>query len=158
MPSHAYTMLAGSRARSVLAYGRTDEGPLVGLRADSTGLIAAYGRDDGVVAQISFRTYEDSGDALGVFTEVDPLLLPGVYRLVLPDDALGQGATRVIVVIQAPIGRFDPIEIDLVAFDQQDAYSLGMVALTRTARMACLSGAFPRLAALERGHSEEAHT
>ena len=84
-----------------------------------------------------------------VVSEVDPALVPGVYRVALPDAAVAEGATRVIVVVHHPDATFDPVDIDLVAFDPQDSVRLGLSALGPEERITALRGAFPRLAELE---------
>lgn len=153
MPVHAYTVRKGTEQKLILVHAHGDDGPAKGLTADSDGVRAAFGRDDGSVSEISLSNGVYGEWSPGGFVEVDRELLPGVYQLGLPDDALREGAARVVVVVQAANAQVDPIDIDLVAFDQQDSHSLGMVALTNEARMACLSGAFPLLARSEQEHA-----
>ena len=146
---------SGSQRRTVLVYGRSGDRPAPGLTVDSVGLTAAYARTTARATSIDLIAGEIGSWSPGGFIEIDSHLMPGVYQLDLPNEALTAGASRAMVVIQAASARFDPVDIDLVAFDQQDSYSLGMAALTREARMSCLSGAFPKLAAFERERSEE---
>ena len=155
MPVHAYTMPRDSSKRTVLIYGRRDGGPATGLSASSPGLSAAYVRSTGELAAINLTSGRPGEWSAGGFVEVDAALVPGVYQLGVPDGVVASGADRAVIVVQAGQVHFDPVDIDLVAFDQQDPHSLGMVALTNEARMSCLSGAFPHLAAWERERSKE---
>ncbi|NNF64723.1 MAG: hypothetical protein HKN07_10745 [Acidimicrobiia bacterium] len=158
MPIHAYTMRTDSSKRTILLYGRLDGGPATGISASSADLTAAYVRSTGEVAAIELTEGQPGRWTDGGFVEIDAKLAPGVYQLGLPDAATASGADRAVIVLQAGQAHFDPVDIDLVAFDQQDPHSLGMVALTNEARMSCLSGAFPHLAAWERERlTEVAH-
>jgi hypothetical protein len=140
MPFHAYTVRRGSTGRSLLVYARDATGN------GATGLdlqegTVGYIRDvDGIATSL---------EAGAVVSEVDPALVPGVYRVALPDAALVEGATRVVVVVHHPEAVFEPVDIDLVAFDPQDPVRLGMSALGPEERITALRGAFPRLAELE---------
>lgn len=155
MPIHAYTVPRDSSERTVLIYGRRDSGPATGLGANSAGISAAYVRSTGEVASIDLTPGRPGEWSAGGFVEVDATLVPGVYQLGIPDEVISSGADRAVIVVQADQVLFDPVDIDLVAFDQQDSHSLGMVALTNEARMSCLSGAFPHLAAWESERVDE---
>lgn len=158
MPVQAYTLRKGTEQKSILIHAWRGKDRATGLSVESPGIKAAYGRDDGTVQQIHLVAGTDEKWAPGGFTEVDAAMLPGVYRLDLPDEALTAGATRAVVVVQAEDAVFHPIDIDLVAFDQQDSHSMGMVALTNEARTSCLTAAFPILAKFEQEHAGEAST
>lgn len=139
MPFHSYTIRAGSTNRSVLLFGRNVDGsPAVGI-------------DPGLARGGYTRDTDAAAEALpaGALIEVDRDLVPGVYRLPIPDAALAPAALRAVVVVQHPEAIFEPVEIALVAFDPLDSVRLGMTALGPEERIAALSGAFPRLAALE---------
>ena len=155
VPIHAYTVPRDSSQRTVLIYGRRDGGPATGLEANSSGLSAAYVRSTGEVASINLTPGRPGEWSSGGFAEVDATLVPGVYQLGIPDEVISSGADRAVIVVQAEQAHFDPLDIDLVAYDQQDPHSLGMVALTNEARMSCLSGAFPHLAAWESERADE---
>ena len=138
MPSHMYTIKAGSVGRSVLVYARnSDGGAATGLDAESIGV--AFVRNDGGSAQQITEPVR----------EIDAELVPGVYRIDLPQAAIATGATRAVVVATHPSARFEPVDIDLVMYDPQDSVRLGMTALGPKERIDALRGAFPRLSSLE---------
>ncbi len=140
MPFHSYTIRRGSPGRALLVYARDGEGAgAEGL--DTQSAEVAYVRDTDPTAH--------RVDAPEVLSEVDGSLVPGVYRLDLPDTALASGASRVVVVVRHPDARFDPVDIDLVGFDPLDSVRLGMTALGPEERITALRGAFPRLAEME---------
>ncbi|CAN5397602.1 hypothetical protein BH24ACT7_BH24ACT7_18440 [soil metagenome] len=140
MPLHSYTIKRGSTGRTLLVYARDPWG------AGAAGL-------DPAAAQVAYVRDIDAAatplDATKVLSEVDGSLVPGVYRVELPDAALAPGATRVVVVVRHPDAGFEPVDIDLVAFDPLDSIRLGMSALGPEERITALRGAFPRLAEME---------
>ena len=148
-----YTLKKGTTSRIILldvrdaARGRTSR---TGLSHETPGSSAAYVREgESVVHRISLcpgvlGTYKSGG-----FVAVDPVLMPGVYQLGVPDAAFEPGADMVLLVVTFPGARSDPIEISLVAYDPQDELRLGMTALGPEGRIAALRGAFPRLTARE---------
>ena len=71
----------------------------------------------------------------GVWAEVDPDLMPGLYRLGLPDEVLVRGPARAMVVVRCPGMRIDPVEIELVAYDPLDPVRLGMSSLGPAERL-----------------------
>ena len=138
MPVHSYTMKAGSTDRTLLVYARAaDHRPAIGLH--TSDVTAAFVRDDGGAAVAIDKAVN----------EVDGLLVPGVYELSLPDEAIAVGATRAMVVLTHGRALFDPVDIDLVMYDPEDSVRLGMTALGPQERIDALRGAFPKLSALE---------
>src|ERR1044071_356454 len=81
----------------------------------------------------------------GSFVEIDSKLLPGVYQFGVPDEMLAAGAETVTLMLKFPGAVIEPIFIQLVAYDPQDAERLGMTALGPEGRINALRGAFPRL-------------
>jgi hypothetical protein len=140
MPVHAYTIKQGSTGRYLLVYARGAGGTgATGLELGAARI--AYVRDtDGEAHEL---------DPTAALSEVDASLMPGLYRVTLPDVVISRGATRAVVVVQHEDAVFDPVDIDLVAFDPQDPVRLGMSALGPEERITALRGAFPRLAELE---------
>ena len=138
MPVHSYTMKAGSTDRTLLVYARAaDHRPATGLH--TSDVTAAFVRDDGSAAVAIEKAVN----------EIDSLLVPGVYELSLPDEAIAVGATRAMVVLTHGRALFDPVDIDLVMYDPEDSVRLGMTALGPKERIDALRGAFPKLSALE---------
>jgi hypothetical protein len=149
----AYSVKAGTTSKVLLVHGRSREGDgegARGLRHDTPGASAAFIREGEPephrVALVHGRLGEH---APGSFVEVDAELLPGVYQFGAPDEMLASGSTRAVLMLRFPGAVFDPVEIDLVAYDSQDSVRLGMSAISPEARIAALRGAFPRLAARE---------
>jgi hypothetical protein len=62
---------------------------------------------------------------------------------------LAANADTVILAVRFPGAVIEPVEINLVAYDPQDADRLGMAAIGREGRVAALRGAFPRLTTRE---------
>ena len=149
----SYTLKKGTTSRMILLDVRDaaqERTSMTGLSHATSGASAAYVREGAsVVNRISLcpgvlGTYKSGG-----FVEVDPVLMPGVYQLGVPDAAFEPGADTVLLVVTFPGVRIDPIEINLVAYDPQDEQRLGMTALGPEGRIAALRGAFPRLTARE---------
>ncbi len=139
MPFHSYTIRRDSVGRELLVYARSAGGTGAAGLDLAQARIAYVRDDDGAPVALAPPALE----------EVDATLVPGVYRIAVPDGALAGGATRVLVVVQHPDAVFDPVDIDLVAFDPLDPVRLGMTALGPEERLTALRGAFPRLAELE---------
>lgn len=145
-----YTLRAGTTNTSVLVLLRdaATGAPRPGLVATDARAAFLRAMDPGATTIELTPGLPETWTA-GGFVEVDPLLLPGVYRLDLPNEVVAAGSNRAFVTVQAPGAVADPVDIDLVAFDPQDPVRLGMTALGPDERIAALRGAFPRLAAKE---------
>jgi hypothetical protein len=148
-----HTIKAGTASKVLLVHGRSREGAgegATGLRHDIVGASAAFIREGEPEPHRVDLVHGRLGEhAPGSFVEVDPDLLPGVYQFGAPDEMLAPGSTRAVLILQFPGAVFDPVEVDLVAYDSQDPVRLGMGAISPEARIAALRGAFPRLAERE---------
>jgi hypothetical protein len=118
---------------------------LTGLTNASAGLIWYYYRDDATAATVVSVVNETLGTwTSGGFKEIDAAHLPGFYEIGVPNAVLAatnapawatmqlSGATSMVPV---------NIEIQLVAFDPQDAVHLGLSALPNAA--AASAGGLP---------------
>jgi hypothetical protein len=157
-----YVLKKGTTSRTILIEARDgtrSRTSVTGLSHDTSGASAAFIREgESDVQRISIvpgilGEYEPGG-----FVEVDPVLMPGIYQLGVPDAAFAPGADSVLLVVSFPGARIDPIEISLVAYDPQDEQRLGMSALGPEGRIAALRGAFPRLTARELVEDRDAAT
>jgi hypothetical protein len=149
MPVHEYTITWGATARSVFVHAWDGDAPAVGLTKDTPGGSAAYVREGEGAVQVDLVQGGLEGHTQGGWAEVDPELMPGVYRFGVPDAMLAKGTSRAILIVRFPAVRIDPVEVELVAYDPLDAQRLGMTSLGPTERIAALRGAFPLLAGKE---------
>jgi hypothetical protein len=150
MPVHAlHAIKAGTTSKSLLVYARGAGGQgagVTGLTATTRGASAAYVREDGEVVPVPLSEGATGSWVAGSFGEVDPELVPGVYRFGVPDGALARGSsTRTLVMLRFPGAEIDPIEIDLVAYDPQDERCIGLAHLDDRLRHKFLRRALPRL-------------
>ncbi len=143
MPVHSsYTVRWGSSGRSLLLFSHDRLGRgVVGLSHLSPGARASFVREGESPRQLVMEE--------GSFTEVDPDLMPGVYRLRVPDDLFHRGAPHALVLVGFDECSIDPIEIELVAYDPQDASCLGMEHLQDRKRHEFLRRALPNLTEME---------
>lgn len=101
---------------------------LTGLAYNTASLVAYYVPQRGSATAITLATLAaaNSAHSDGGFKEVDATNMPGVYRLDLPDAAVASGPEVIIMMKgatnMAPVAK----EIQLVAFDPQDATGLGV--------------------------------
>jgi hypothetical protein len=96
----AITIAPGSISQSIELYlGAT------GLTASTSGLTARYSRTRTASVSISLaaRTIAQPWIA-GGFAEVDPVGMPGVYRLDVPDEAFAIGADDVTITVRGASG------------------------------------------------------
>jgi hypothetical protein len=150
MPTHSYTLKAGTTSKVFLVHVRAGGEGRSALRHDTPGVTAAYVREgEGGVHVVPLTLGRVGSWSAGGFVEVDPDLLPGVYQVGIPNEMLAPGSTRAVLVLRCPGVEIDPVDVDLVAFDPQDPIRLGMSALGPEGRVAALRGAFPRLAQKE---------
>lgn len=141
MPVHSsHTMRWGSHDRSLLIYARDSSGSgVVGLSAAAEGAVAGYVREGEPPVHLP----------LDGMSEVDPELVPGVYRLPLPDELLAPGSPHAVVIIRFPQATVDPIDLELVAYDPLDERCLGMAQLQDKTRHEFLRRALPNLTEME---------
>ena len=149
MPVHqSHTVQQGAAERSVFVFAnRSDGRAATGL--DPAAGSAAFVRIGERAVAIPMRTGDVDPFAPGSLTEVDPDLLPGVYRFDVPDAALAAGATEAVLMIRFPDATIDPVKFNLVAYDPQDAWSLGMTQLQDYKRHQVLRRALPRFTEME---------
>ena len=149
MPVHqSHTVQAGATENSVFVLARGPEGaPVVGLTAADVS--AGYVRTRGDAVAIVVQPGAAGAWVAGGFREVDADLLPGVYEFGVPDDVIEAGATEAILVVRADTAQIAPVKFNLVAYDPQDAWSLGMTQLQDYKRHQVLRRALPRFTEME---------
>lgn len=148
MTVHSHAVRRGATGVAFLVFARdpvTGRGR-PGLAADA-GASAAFVRA-GEAAATPFQLSPAEGST-GRWAEVDRDLLPGVYELGLPDAVFAEGARRAMVLLRFPGAAIDPIHVELVGFDAQDSFRLGMASLSHETRVKTLRGAFPLVARRE---------
>jgi hypothetical protein len=148
---HSHAVRRGATGVTFLVFARdpaTGEGR-AGLTADA-GSSAAFVRA-GEAAATPFRLFTADGGQVptGGLAEVDPELLPGVYEVGMPDEVFAEGARRAMVLLRLPGAAVDPIHVELVGFDAQDSFRLGMASLSHETRVKTLRNAFPLVARRE---------
>lgn len=159
MPVHqSHTVQQGTTGHSVFVFARRPDG------AAATGLAAAeasaaYVRSEGEATSIALQSGSAGSWTPGGFREIDPERLPGVYEFGVPDAVLADGATEAVLMLHAPGASVDPVKFNLVAYDPQDAWSLGMTQLQDFKRHQVLRRALPRFTEmeLELGRQGEEH-
>ncbi len=100
VPPNSITIFPGSTSQSIELYlGAT------GLTSSTTGLSAYYSRTRSSPVQINLvaRTITQSWIS-GGFAEVDPVNMPGIYRLDIPNEALASGASDVTLTVRGASG------------------------------------------------------
>lgn len=149
MPVHqSHTVQHGSSDHSVFVFAhRRDGRPATGLRAGDGS--AAFVRTGEGATAIPLAAGDGTGHSPGRLTEVDAELLPGVYSIDVPDAALATGATEAVLMLVFPDATVDPVKFNLVAYDPQDAWSLGMTQLQDYKRHQVLRRALPRFTEME---------
>ncbi len=149
MPVHqCHTVRQGTIGHSVFLLARTTEGePAVALSFESAR--AAYVRTDGPAVETPIHAGAAAERSAGSIVEVDSSLLPGVYRFEVPDEVLAAGAAEALMAFSIPGAVVEPIRFNLVAYDPQDAWSLGMTQLQDYKRHQVLRRALPRFTEME---------
>jgi hypothetical protein len=112
---------------------------VTGLGSHSPGAMAAYVREGEPASRLS----------LDLLSEIDADLMPGVYRLPLPDDLMAAGAPHAVVVIRFDGATVAPIDVELVAYDPLDERCIGMAQLQDKTRHEFLRRALPNLTEME---------
>lgn len=141
MPAHSsYTIHEGSSGRSVFIFARgTDGSGVTGLHAGSSGASAAYVREGEPAARLSLEHLR----------EVDPILMPGVYLLAMPEEVMAVGSPHAMVRLLFFDAVVDPIDLELVAYDPLDSKCIGMAQLQDKERHEFLRRALPNLTEME---------
>ena len=93
---------------------------------------------------------------MGALTEVDSELLPGLYQFGAPDEMVAEGSARAVLLIRFPDTVIKPVEINLVAYDPQDAERIGVWSLAGHKRHEFLRQALPRFTEMELALGEQA--
>jgi hypothetical protein len=83
-------------------------------------------------------------------------LLPGVYQFGAPDEMIAEGSARAVLLIRFPDTMIKPVEINLVAYDPQDAERIGVWSLAGHKRHEFLRQALPRFTEMELALGEQA--
>lgn len=149
MPVHqSHTVQYGSTEKSVFVFARRSDGRAATGLQPAAGS-AAFVRTAGDATAVPMRSGGVEGFAPGSLTEIDPELLPGVYSFDVPDALLASGATEAVLMVRFPDATIDPVKFNLVAYDPQDAWSLGMTQLQDYKRHQVLRRALPRFTEME---------
>lgn len=106
---------------------QTDGRGLTGLVFNTASLVAYYIKEGQATATaITLATMTVGTWASGGFKEVDATNMPGVYEIGIPDAALSTGNSTLIMLKGAANMVPTLLEIELDAFDPQDAAGLGL--------------------------------
>jgi hypothetical protein len=138
----------GAVSRTFLVYARDAADPTrgkTGLRPDGPGVRAAYVRDGEAPKEVRLTPGRHGTWRAGGFVEVDPGSMPGVYQLGLPDELFAEGTTHAVLLLRFDGALVDPIDIELVAYDPQEPYSIGILELANKNRHAFLHRTMPGL-------------
>ena len=116
---------------------------LSGLVYNSGSLTAYYHRDtDSAATAITLATMTVGTWATGGFKEISSTNMPGVYQLGIPNAALASGATSVVIMLKGATNMAPVVlEIELTAWDNQNATTGGLSALPNAA--AAANGGLP---------------
>ena len=147
------TVMAGSLSLSVWICARdvsTGAVRVNGLRHDDPGTMAAYVRA-GERSVRSIPVVEGSVGAHvpGGLIEVDPHLLPGVYRFGLPDEMIRRGSVRAALQVHLPGALVAPVAVALVRYDPREPERIRMRCLQWDQRWQFLRQGLPRLTEME---------
>ena len=156
---HAYTMKAGTKSKLLLAYATSADGTSgkTGLARNLSAGSAAYIREgDSAARNVPIVEGRVGEWGSGAFAEVDSELLPGVYQFGAPDEMIAEGSARAVLLIRFPETVIMPVEINLVAYDPQDAERIGVWSLAGHKRHEFLRQALPRFTEMELALGEQA--
>ena len=156
---HNYTMKAGTKSKLLLVHatsGKSTSGK-TGLVRDLSAGSAAYVREGESAGHRIPMVEGRVGEwASGSFTEIDPDLLPGLYQFGAPDEMLAEGSARAVLLLRFPETAIKMVEINLVAYDPQDAERIGVWSLAGHKRHEFLRQALPRFTEMELELGEQA--
>lgn len=156
---HAYTMKGGTKSKLLLVYAMSAESTSgkTGLARNVSACTAAYIREGDSTARRVRMVEGRVGEwASGALAEVDPELLPGLYQFGAPDEMLAEGSARAVLMIRFPDTVIKPVEVNLVAYDPQDAERIGVWSLAGHKRHEFLRQALPRFTEMELALGEQA--
>ena len=101
-------------------------GPMLGLLFNAAGLKAYYTKERAAPVQINLVTQTPTGAwADGGFCEVDSALVPGLYRIDLPNLAVNTGRKVIVTFSGAGIKEVSA-HYQLVAYNPDDSSSMGL--------------------------------
>ena len=156
---HNYTMKAGTKSKLLLVYATSADG-MSGKTWLGTNLSAgsaAYIREgDSMARRVPIVQGRVGEWGAGALAEVDPELLPGVYQFGAPDEMLADGSARAVLLLRFPDTVIKPVEINLVAYDPQDAERIGVWSLAGHKRHEFLRQALPRFTEMELALGQQA--
>lgn len=141
------SILAGAASQTVNVFirnsGSSTGAGLTGLVFNSAGLTAYYALPKAAAVQITLATLAavTSSYSSGGFKEIDATNMPGWYRFDIPDAALASGRYVDIHFQGAASMAPCPVEIELTAWNNQDAVRGGLSAMPNAAAGA--SGGLP---------------
>lgn len=159
MPILGLNVIRVGSASNLLFVHLTDATPpsraKTGLTHASDGAHVVYAREgESDVHPITLIEGSLGVHTRGGFVEVDPDHLPGSYQLGAPDELFAEGAPRALVLLRFPGARAEVVSIELVAFDPQDAETVGIQGLGNQRRHEFLRGAMPRMTEEELSQGE----
>ena len=145
---HCHTVQQGTSQHSVFVFAREPDGrAATGLDPENGS--AAFVRTADGATKIPMQVGKLDSHSAGSFTEIDSDLLPGLYAFDVPDAALATGVAEAVLVIRFEGVAIEPVKFNLVAYDPQDAWSLGMTQLQDYKRHQVLRRALPRFTEME---------
>jgi hypothetical protein len=152
-------MKAGTKSKLLLVYATSADSTSgkTGLTNDLSVGSAAYIREgDSAAHRVPLVEGRVGEWGAGALAEVDPELLPGVYQFGAPDEMIAEGSARAMLLIRFPGAVIKPVEINLVAYDPQDAERIGVWSLAGHKRHEFLRQALPRFTEMELALGEQA--
>ncbi|MEO7167977.1 MAG: hypothetical protein ABI787_01480 [Spartobacteria bacterium] len=149
---HNYTIKAGTTSKLLLVYATSADSTSgkTGLYDKLLDASAAYIREgDSKAQRVPIAKGVVGVWGAGALAEVDPELLPGVYQFGAPDEMIAEGSARASLLLRFPDTVIKPVEINLVAYDPQDAERMGVWSLAGHKRHEFLRQALPRFTEME---------
>jgi hypothetical protein len=156
---HNYTMKAGTKSKLLLVHATSADSASgkPGLTRNlSTGSAAYIREGDSAARKVAIVEGRIGEWGAGALAEVDPELLPGIYQFGAPDEMIAEGSVRAVLLIRFPDTVIKPVEINLVAYDPQDAERIGVWSLAGHKRHEFLRQALPRFTEMELALGEQA--